>query len=126
MCTISEFENRPLLKNRRQDKRGFTVHFPFAFQSPKVDMIESVRTGLQGEFDNSLKAERDKWQRAIAELKEQHQKQIQGLAAKGKIRDAAERQVPNFRSLEWNPRPKILMDTGSHAHWRYPKQVYCL
>ena len=66
------------------------------FQSPRTDLIESVRAAMLAEFESSMKSERDKFESQIQKLRDQQQQQIAEILSKGRIRETGEMQVESW------------------------------
>ena len=65
----------------------------FHFQSPRQDIIESIRSTIKLEYENELRAEKSKWERQLQEIKEEHEQALVEVMSREKIRDIAEQQV---------------------------------
>lgn len=70
------------------------------FQSPRQDLIESIKSSLATEYENNLRAERLKYEAKIDDLKKQHSATVSEVKAKEKGRDVAEQQVKFNEALQ--------------------------
>ena len=62
-------------------------------QSPRQDLIESIRSAIALEYDKNLRAERSKWERQMVQLRDDHDQALIEIKSKQKLRDSAEQQV---------------------------------
>ena len=67
--------------------------FIFIIQSPRQDLVESIRSAIALEYDNNLRAERSKWERQMVQLRDDHEQALDEIKSKHKLRDSAEQQV---------------------------------
>lgn len=63
------------------------------FQSPRQDVIDSIRSAINLEYEQNLKFEQSKWERQIDELKIEHEQSLVEVMSRERIRDTAEQQV---------------------------------
>ena len=48
----------------------------FQFQSPRQDVVDSIRNAIKLDYENSLKLEQGKWERQLQQLKEEHEQTL--------------------------------------------------
>ena len=62
-------------------------------QSPRQEMLDSIRSAIAQEYENNLRAERSKWERQMLQLRDDHEQALTEIKSKHKLRDSAEHQI---------------------------------
>ena len=65
----------------------------FCFQSPRQDLVDSIKSAIAQEYENNLRAERSRWERQMVQLRDDHEQAISEIKSKQKLKDSAEQQI---------------------------------